>query len=186
MARLPYWARALPGALPLIALLLSLLLAPPLAGALDAYQLGNGDKVRVTVFGENDLSGTFVVDGKGGIAMPLIGQVHVGKMDLRAAERAIEAKLKDGFLKRPRVSIEVLNFRPFYILGEVKSPGSYPYVDGMSMLEAVAVAGGFTYRAKKDHVMVKRVLEGATEEVEMATDAKVFPGDILRIEERFF
>lgn len=159
----------------------------PFAGGEDsAYALGSGDEIRVTVFGEADLSGTFVVDGKGMIAMPLIGEVKVGKLPLRSVENLIETKLKEGFLKKPQVSLEVLNFRPFYILGEVKLPGSYPYVDGMSVLEAVAVAGGFTYRAKKELVEVRRGEEGAKTEIKLPVDARVQPGDVIRIEERFF
>ncbi|MGB0720809.1 MAG: polysaccharide biosynthesis/export family protein [Gammaproteobacteria bacterium] len=166
-------------------LFLGLTAGPALADE-DLYRLGNGDELRVTVFGEQDLSGTFVLDGKGRISMPLIGEVRLGNLDLRAAEQEIITKLKDGFLKKPRVSLEVLNFRPFYILGEVKSPGSYPFVDGMSVLEAVAVAGGFTYRAKKKQMQVTRGEEGRKQELQLPVDARVQPGDIIRVEERFF
>ncbi|GAB6041416.1 polysaccharide biosynthesis/export family protein [Endothiovibrio diazotrophicus] len=150
------------------------------------YRLGNGDKIRVTVFGEKDLSGTFMVDGKGMVAMPLIGEVALGGLTLREAERRVADKLLDGFLKKPQVGIEVLNFRPFYILGEVKKPGSYPYVDGMTVLNAVALAGGFTYRAKKDHVVITRADDPENREQEVDPGARVFPGDMIRIKERFF
>lgn len=169
-------------------LLAFLAAAPVIAADPDAagYELGSGDKIRVTVFGEEDLSGTFVVDGKGVVAMPLIGQVGVGGLDVRAAEQKLVAEYKRGFLKRPRVSIEILNFRPFYILGEVKEPGSYPYVDGMSVVEAVAVAGGFTYRAKKEFVEVQRGEDDAKKELRLPVTARVQPGDVIRVEERFF
>ncbi len=151
-----------------------------------AYQLGSGDKIRVTVFGEDDLSGNFVVDGKGAIAMPLIGEVLIGGKTLRAAETEIVTKLLDGFLKQPRVSLEVLNFRPFYILGEVNRPGSYPYVDGMTVLNAVALAGGFTYRANEKEVIITRDTDLNKRETETTTSARVFPGDMIRVKERFF
>ena len=172
-------------------LLLSLLLIPPFGWAQPAdddsvYRLGNGDKIRVTVFGEEDLSGTFVVDGKGAIAMPLIGEVALGGVALREAEQRIVDKLLDGFLRQPQVSIEVLNFRPFYILGEVKKPGSYPYVDGMTVLNAVALAGGFTYRANKDRIVVTRAADPQKREQELEPGVRVFPGDMIRIKERFF
>ena len=150
------------------------------------YRLGNGDKIRVTVFGEEDLSGTFVVDGKGSISMPLIGEVPVGNLALREVEDAIVRKLQNGFLKKPQVSVEVLNFRPFYILGEVKSPGSYPYVEGMSILKAVALAGGFTYRANKDVMIVTRASDPQEQEQEADANTRIFPGDTIRIKERFF
>ncbi len=152
----------------------------------NTYQLGNGDKIKVTVFGESELSGTFVVDRSGSIAMPLVGEVRVGGQDLRAAEELVVTELQKGFLKQPRVNIEVLNFRPFYILGEVKEPGSYAYVDGMSIIEAVAVAGGFTYRAKKQQVSVTRVADRSKKESKLSIDAKVLPGDVIKVEERFF
>ena len=173
------------------ALLLSLLLwsASWSAAAVaddSIYRLGNGDKIRVTVFGEEDLSGTFVVDGKGMVAMPLIGEVALGGLALREAERLVVEKLLDGFLKQPQVGIEVLNFRPFYILGEVKQPGSYPYVDGMTVLNAVALAGGFTYRANKERIVVTRAADSEQREQEVEPGVRVFPGDMIRIKERFF
>jgi len=150
------------------------------------YRLGSGDKIRVTVFGEADLSGTFVVDGKGVVAMPLIGEVTLGGLALREGERLIVEKLREGFLKQPQVGIEVLNFRPFYILGEVKKPGSYPFVDGMTVLNAVALAGGFTYRANKDVIVITRATNPEKSEQEIEPTAQVFPGDMIRIKERFF
>ncbi|MGB0712698.1 MAG: polysaccharide biosynthesis/export family protein [Gammaproteobacteria bacterium] len=167
-------------------LLFLLALTVPCHASDDHYRLGKGDELRITVFGETDLSGTFVLDGKGYIAMPLIGEVLLGNLNLRQAEGRIVTKLKDGFLKQPRVSVEVLNFRPFYILGEVKTPGSYPFVEGMSVLEAVAVAGGFTYRAKKSDIEVKRGEDDRKQVLKLPIDARVQPGDIIRVEERFF
>src|SRR5690606_8384373 len=102
----------------------------------------------VTVYGEPDLSGDFELDGGGKMALPLLGEVRVGDMTLREAEQAIAARLHPDYLIDPKVSIQVVNYRPFYILGEVKSPGSYPFVNGITVVQAVALAGGFTYRAR--------------------------------------
>ncbi len=150
------------------------------------YQLGSGDQIRVTVYGEEDLSGEFELDGTGTIAMPLIGAVSIGNRNLTDAEQLITVQLADGFLVNPRVSIEVLNYRPFYILGEVKEPGSYPYVSGMTVLNAIALASGFTYRASENKIEVTRRVNGEEQKIRIALTAAVLPGDILRVPERFF
>lgn len=150
------------------------------------YVLGPGDKLRVIVFDEEDLSGEFVIDDFGTVSLPLIGEVGVGGTDIRGAERMIEERLKDGFLRRPRVNIQVLNFRPFYILGEVNSPGEYEFVTNMSILKAVALAGGFTYRANKRDFLIIRAKDETRAEQEVTADTIILPGDIVRIKERFF
>lgn len=149
-----------------------------------AYRLGPSDALKMTVFGEPDLSGTFSVDGRGKVALPLIGEVRVGSLTLPEAEAAIVERLADGYLKFPRVALEVVNYRPFYILGEVRNPGQYPYVEGMTVMKAVALAGGFTYRADEDDVEITAA--GASEAREVPTDTAVMPGDTIRIGERFF
>jgi polysaccharide export outer membrane protein len=149
------------------------------------YSLGSGDKLRIIVFGEDDLSGEFDVTGSGKVSLPLIGQVQASGMTLDEFEGEIRDKLKQGYLTNPKVSVEVLNYRPFYIIGEVDKPGQYPYTSGMNVINAVAVAGGFTYRAKQDEVYITR---DSDEEKAYAADqtVKVLPGDIVRIPERFF
>ena len=150
------------------------------------YRLGAGDKVRVTVYGEADLSGEFDVDGSGAVRLPLVGQIPAAGRTLRQFEADVTAKLSEGYLKEPRVSAEVVNYRPFFILGEVNKPGQYPYVNGMNAVTAVAMAGGFTYRADEHDVYVRR--GGQSEEQELPADAntKIYPGDIVRVTERFF
>jgi len=150
------------------------------------YQLGAGDQIRVTVFGEEDLSGEFEIDGVGRISLPLIGSVEIGGNNIGAAEARIVAMLADGYLVTPRVNIEVMNYRPFYILGEVKSPGSYPYVSGMTILNAVALATGFTYRANKKKIELTRRVDGVEVKTTVESTAIVQPGDIIRVTERFF
>lgn len=156
---------------------------PSLAGR---YQLGSGDQIRVTVFGEEDLSGEFEIDGTGTVSLPLIGAVKLGGQELDRAENLIMEKLADGYLINPRVSIEVMNYRPFYILGEVKKPGSYPFVNGMTILNAVALASGFTYRAQEKKITITREIDGVKTKVEADDTTLVRPGDIIRVPERFF
>ena len=150
------------------------------------YILGSGDRLRVIVFGEEDLSGEFVVDGSGGISFPLVGQVHATNLTLREFELALTNALKDGYLNDPRVSVEVLNYRPFYILGEVEEPGEFPYTASLTVMNAVATAGGFTYRANTRVVYIQRA--GTDQEVQIPLTAtlQVQPGDTIRIAERFF
>jgi protein involved in polysaccharide export with SLBB domain len=151
------------------------------------YRLGAGDKVRVIVYGESDLTGEFDVPGGAGvIAFPLVGDVQAGGHTVGELQGQIEAKLRDGYLKDPHVSIEVLNYRPFYILGEVTKPGEYPYTNGLTVLNAVATANGFTYRANTKEVFIKRASEPAEHEYPLTSATPVAPGDTIRIKERFF
>ena len=150
------------------------------------YKLGPGDKVRVTVFNEDDLSGEFQIDGSGYVRLPLIGQVRAGGFSAHQLEGDVEAALEDGYLKSPRVNVEVTTYRPFYIIGEVNKPGEYPYVNNMTVLNAVALAGGYTYRASESEVYVRR--NGSKDEAKEPADgtAKILPGDIVRVPERLF
>lgn len=156
------------------------------AKAIEAYTLGSGDKVRIIVFGEEDLGGEFVVDDAGFLRLPLIGQLAAGGRTVRQLEDDIAAKLSAQYLKNPRVSVEVLNYRPFYIIGEVNKPGEYPFVANMSVLNAVAVAGGYTYRANESSVYIRR--KGSKEEMKYPADdtTKLLPGDIVNVAERWF
>ena len=163
-------------------------LTPWFAQAQDptAYRLGTGDKVRVTVFGEKDLSGDFDVNDQGMVALPLIGPTKLAGKSISEAETQITQSYGKDYLVNPRVNVEVLNYRPFFILGEVKNPGSYPYVNGMTVVNAVALAGGYTPRAKRDHIMVKRAAKPGAGEQEVSEDAAILPGDVIRVPERFF
>lgn len=154
------------------------------AGA-DDYRLGPEDKVKVTVFGEPDLSGEFLVDSSGVLAAPFIGQISVKGLTLRQFESAYAGKLRDAqILRDPRVSAEVVSFRPIYVLGEVKKPGQYAFVSGMTVQKAVALAEGYTYRASESSVEITR--SGKKFKLDVTPMTKVFPGDEIRIPERFF
>lgn len=162
------------------------LLFPMATFADDSYRLGAGDKLRVTVFDEPDLSGEFELDGSGTFPVPLIGAVAALGQSPRALEAKLESMLGDGWLVSPRVSVEVLSYRPFYIIGEVNQPGAYPYRAGLTVLNAAALAGGFTYRADEDDIEINRGPEGARGRLEAAVHTTVLPGDVIRIEERLF
>lgn len=150
------------------------------------YRLGSGDKIRVLTYGEASLTGEFQVGGSGMVSLPLIGEVEAAGLTAREFQGRVEAALKDGYLKEPRVSVEVLNYRPFYILGEVNRPGEYPYTNGLTVLNAVATAEGFTYRANKNKVFIKRADGDEEESFPLTSTTQVAPGDTIRIGERFF
>ena len=149
-----------------------------------AYQLGTGDQLRIIVFGEEDLSGEFQVDDTGAVSIPLVGDVTARGQTLRSFEAAVREKLTEGYLKDPRVSVQVLNYRPFYIIGEVENDGEYPFVSGMHVLNAVAVAGGFTYRANTSKVFITRGEE--EHQYTVTPELRLEPGDVIRVPERFF
>jgi polysaccharide export outer membrane protein len=151
-----------------------------------SYHLGAGDKLQIDVFNQADLTGGYTLDGNGRFTMHLIGKVNAAGLTPTELEVLLVSKLKPDYLVNPRVSVRVQNFRPFYIIGEVKSPSSYAYVDGMTYLTAVAIAGGFTYRAKKGHVYVVRGNSPDHDEIKLDVSDKVQPGDIIRIAERLF
>jgi protein involved in polysaccharide export with SLBB domain len=150
------------------------------------YTLGAGDKLRVTVFGEGDLSGEYEIDGEGNISMPLVGDVKAKNITSNALEKLIAAKYLGDYLIAPKVTIEVLNFRPFFIMGEVKSPGGYPHVSGLNVLNAVAIGGGYTARAKEGSVIIHRRVGEKLKEMKANESSRVFPGDTVRVSERFF
>jgi len=160
----------------------------PVTSTIDAtaYQLGAGDKLRVTVFGEPTLTGEFTVGGNGEVSLPLIGDISAENATVSEFRDRVVASLKDGYLVDPRVSVEVLTYRPFYVLGEVTKPGEYPYTNGLTVLNAVATAGGFTYRANTRRVFIKHQREVAEREYPLTVATPVAPGDTVRIGERFF
>ena len=151
-----------------------------------AYALGPDDKIKITVYGEEDISGEFKVTSDGSISVPLIGVVNILDNSPRDVEVLIANKLLDGYLKDPSVSIEVIESRPFYIMGEVRAPGSYSYVNGMNILQAVAISGGFTYRANRKSIDVLRGNNTPSDPVAMLPKESIKPGDIIYVRERFF
>lgn len=159
-------------------------LAP--VGSDSEYKLSIGDRIQVIVVGHADLSGEFVVDGDGQFFMPLIEKVDAAGLNPAELESRVVDLLKPDYLVNPRVNIQVLKYRPYYLMGEVASKGAFPYLAGMTYLKAIAIAGGFTYRAKQDHVFVIRADDETFEEVKLPISEKVQPGDIIRVAERLF
>ena len=150
------------------------------------YRLGSGDKLKINVYGEPDLTGEFTVSGDGRISFPLIGNVDaLGQTETQLASK-ITVALQAGYLKDPKVNVEVLTFRPFFILGEVNKPGQYDFANGMTVERAVAVASGYTYRADKKKVFIKHVNDEKEVAVPMTSQVVVQPGDTIRIGERYF
>ena len=148
-----------------------------------SFRLGTGDTLRVTVFGEEELSGTFSLDEGGRLAMPLLGPIFLEGLSLEDAEAKLTEYLSDGWLQHPRVALEVTSHRPFYILGEVRRPGAYPWSTGLSVIGAVALGGGFTYRADEDDIELQHPPE-TSQKVPLAQP--VYPGDIVYVHQRFF
>ncbi len=151
-----------------------------------AYHLGPGDVVMVKVFEEPELSGEFKITGSDTITLPLAGEVDIGGRTLAEARQRIEDALKEGFLLNPRVSVTVSEYRDYYILGEVRSPEGYPFEEGINVLNAIAVAGGFTYRAETGKV---KIVRPGTEEPQLLVTGihtPIFPGDVIYVEEKIF
>ena len=148
----------------------------------DGYILGINDRVRILVFGEESLSGEFLVDSTGRVAMPFIGEVQAAGLSRRAFEDLLEKRMaEEQILLDPRVSVDLLNFRPFYILGEVTRPGEYPSSSNLNVFNAVATAGGFTTLANQTRVMIKRSGEQTETEYSLLSPVKVNPGDTIRV-----
>ena len=147
----------------------------------ESYQLGTGDKVRVVIFGEDDLGGEFQVDGNGHISLPLIGEITAAGATAPELEQLIAGKLADGYLRDPRVSVSITTYRPFYVIGEVNRPGEYAYVNGMSALNAIALAGGYTPKSNEGTIYIRR--NGSLDEEKVAADqmTRILPGDVIRV-----
>ena len=150
------------------------------------YTLDSGDKVRVIVFGQDNLSNVYSVDGSGAVALPLIGPVRARGLTTFELANQIASKLSRKYVKDPKVTVEVQTYRPFFILGEVNKPGQYPFVSAMTVEAAVAISEGYTERAKKRFVRLTRRFGGVMSTVMVPTDYPVQPGDTIYVLERFF
>jgi len=150
------------------------------------YTLAAGDRLRIIVFGQDNLSNSYAVDGGGRISMPLIGIVQAGGQTTAQLERTIEARLRNGFLREPKVSVEVEQYRPFFILGEVTTAGQFPFVNGMTVQTAVAIAGGFGPRALRSQADITRQVNGELITATVPITFPVRPGDTILVRERWF
>jgi protein involved in polysaccharide export with SLBB domain len=160
----------------------------PVATSLDQsaaqldYVLAPNDRVKMMIFGEPDLSGEFVIDSAGTASLPLIGEVRAAGMNLRTFQRDVERRLKAGYLVDPRVSAQIMNFRPIFVLGEVRTPGEHQFASGLTLLNAIAQAGGFTPLANSTAVYIRREGGSTEERVTVRNGVPILPGDTLRVE----
>ena len=159
---------------------------PPIPpGGSDAYHLGPGDQLRIITLSEDRLTGEFRVNDSGAVALPLLGTIQAAGLTTADLERAISAALVQAqLIREPSVSVEVITYRPIFVLGEVNKPGQYPYQPGMTVVTAVAVAGGFTYRAVEDRAAIVRSVDGKATEGRAERQTYVRPGDVITIYER--
>jgi polysaccharide export outer membrane protein len=158
----------------------------PPASAAESYVLGPNDRVRLKVYGEPDIAGEYEVDNNGNVSIPLAGHIKAAGLTTRQLEHSIVSALSKGIVRDPRVNVEIALYRPYYILGEVKKGGEYPYRLGLTVMDAVASAGGFTYRANENKVYLRRSGAGVEEVHALDAPIPVFPGDNIRIPERYF
>jgi len=156
------------------------------ASAAETYVLGPNDRVRLKVYGEPDIAGEYEVDNNGNVSVPLAGHIRAAGLTTRRLEHAIASALSKGIVRDPRVNVEVALYRPYYILGEVQKGGEYLSRLGLTVMDAVASAGGFTYRANESKVYLRRSGAGAEEVYALDAPVPVFPGDNIRIPERYF
>ena len=156
------------------------------AAVTEDYHLGVGDKLAITVFDEDSLSGDFTVAADGTLSVPLIGALDVVDMTPAELTKELTARLADGYLREPKVTVEVQSYRPYFILGEVRSPGQYPYASGLTAINAIAAAQGFTPRGSESVVFIRKF--GSAEETayRLTPELRVWPGDTIRIAERYF
>jgi polysaccharide export outer membrane protein len=151
-----------------------------------AYHLDAGDRLRVVVYGQEGLTNTYAIDAGGSITMPLIGSVPARGRTTAGLAAGISAKLRAGFIREPSVAVEIEAYRPFFILGEVAAPGQYPYVPNMTVESAVAIAGGFSPRARRDSVTVTHTDASGTARFVVPAGSPISPGDTVLVSERWF
>ena len=151
------------------------------------YHLTTGDKVKVTVYNEPDLTGEFQVNGDGNVSFPLAGDIPATGATVSEFQRRLTTKLRHGYVKSPRVSVEVSSYRPVNVIGEVKNAGQYPYRPGLTLNDAIAMAGGYTYRANEHTAYVRHADTSGEATIEIDKQSvTVAPGDNIRIPERYF
>jgi polysaccharide biosynthesis/export protein len=149
------------------------------------YLLDTGDRLRIFVYGQPNLSRGYVVDHSGHITVPLIGNVTARGLTTQSLERAIKSKLGAQYVRDPQVTVDIQQNRPFFILGEVKTGGQYPYVSGMTVETAVAIAGGYSERASTRTFRISRRINGLVEQIEAPSDYVIQAGDTVTVFERF-
>jgi polysaccharide export outer membrane protein len=149
-------------------------------------KLHPGERIKVIVFGEDRLSGEYEIDPSGQISIPLAGTMKAAGLTQTDLERELARKFRNEYLKNPKVTVQIASLRPFYIMGEVEKPGSYPYRSGLNALSAIALAGGTTYRGSRNTILIQRQGDSGMREYPLSASTPVLPGDLVRIPERYF
>jgi len=149
-------------------------------------KLHAGERIKVIVFGEDRLSGEYEIDPSGQISIPLAGTIKAAGFTQVELERELAKKLRNEYLKNPKVTVQIASLRPFYIMGEVEKPGSYPYRSGLNAMSAIALAGGTTYRGSRNTILIQRPGDAGMREYPLSANTPVLPGDLVRIPERYF
>lgn len=158
----------------------------PSKGGATSIKLQAGDKIKLTVFGEDKISGEYELDPSGYLSLPLAGTVPAAGHTKIELEQAVASKLKSNYLRDPKVTVDVVAYRPIYVLGEVQRPGEYPFRSGLNVMSALAVAGGVTYRASNSRVLIQRFGEQSLREHALDASIAIMPGDVIRLPERYF
>ncbi len=156
------------------------------AAATAPAKLQPGDKVRITVYGEDKLSGDYQLDQSGQISLPLAGTITAQGLTQGEFEQALTKKFRGEYLRDPKVTVTIATLQPYYIMGEVTKPGEYPYQSGLNVLTALAVAGGPTYRANRTTVQIQRRGETTMHDYPISTTVPILPGDVIKVPERYF
>jgi protein involved in polysaccharide export with SLBB domain len=156
------------------------------AAATAVPRFQGGEKIRINVYGEPTLSGDYEIDPNGVVSLPLAGTVRAVGLTQPEFEQALAKKFKSEYLKNPKVTVTILQFRPIYIVGEIAKPGEFPYKPGLNILTAMALAGGGTYRANRNYVLIQHIGETDTKEYPQSATTMILPGDLIKIPERYF
>jgi polysaccharide export outer membrane protein len=160
--------------------------AVPVRGSAGPYVLGPGDRIRLKVYSDDQMSGEYEVDSTGFVSIPLVGEVKAAGMTTRQLERAVAARMQGKLAQKPEVNIEIAAYAPFYIYGEVKKAGEYPYRPGLTLADAIATAGGLTYRADEDRIAIRHAGTRTEQVVRLGVPVRIHPGDNIRVTERIF
>jgi protein involved in polysaccharide export with SLBB domain len=156
------------------------------AAATAVPRFQGGEKIRINVYGEPTLSGDYDIDPNGVVSLPLAGTVRAVGLTQPEFEQELAKKFKSEYLKNPKVTVTILQFRPIYMVGEIAKPGEFPYKPGLNILTAMALAGGGTYRANRNYVLIQHIGETATKEYPQSATTMILPGDLIRVPERYF
>jgi polysaccharide export outer membrane protein len=159
----------------------------PTTAVAQEYRVGSGDGLRLIFYGEDKLNAEYRVGGDGRLALPLVGEIQAGGLTVPELQDAIQsAYARGGFLLNPKVAVEIIEYRPFFVLGEVNAPGQYPFIPGMTVRQAIATAKGYTYRAKQGTAMITHWGEHTEMAYDLGPGSAVAPGDTIRVPERHF